>query len=274
MIHAHVRDKTIVVDAVKRIIIGGQNGADTVRFVAQKTYAGEVDLSGWNWYLQFRNKNGDGEPVQLTKTVSGQLIYLDWTPGTTATQVAGRMEIQLYATSGTAKWLTAPAAIYVEEDLAPDAIAPTTPTLIEQFRADLEGLRDDAAESEENAALSAATALSSKNAAADSAAAASSSASMADAAATSALASEAASAASETNALVSRNRAATEASDAADAALAAKGYRDEAMALAGVGNHVREPMPHQFQVGATWYKYGFRLSSSGIPQFLFEEVGS
>lgn len=272
MIQVHIRDKTIVVDAVKRLVIGGQNGADTIRFVAQKVYRDEVDLSGWTWYLQFRNRNGEGESILLTKTVADNLLYLDWTPGTTATQVSGRMEIQLYATDGDAKWVTALAVIYVDENLNPDEIVPTTPTAWEQYLEILEAARDAAAESEDSAELSAAAASESKTAASTSATSASASASAAAASAAAALASKTAAATSETNALVSKNTAASKATEASDAAAAAKGYRDEAMALAGVGNHVTNPMPHQFQLGSTWYKYGFKATSDGTVQFIYEEV--
>ncbi len=169
MIQVHIRDKTIAVDAVKRLVIGGQTGADTIRFVVQKTYREEIDLSGWTWYLQFRNKNGEGESVLLSKTFSGELIYLDWTPGVTATQVSGRMEIQLYATSGDSKWVSAPATIYVEENLTPDAIIPTTPTVLDQYLELFEELKDDAETAESNASDSAAAALISEEAAAASA---------------------------------------------------------------------------------------------------------
>ena len=122
-------------------MIGGQNDADTIRFVIPKTYAGEVDLSDslWSFYITYENKEGQGDTVLLTKTLSNQseTIYLDWKPGQTATQVEGKLTCQVFGTkagSGDAvcRFTTLPFAVYISKWLNPDPITQSLPTVIEQ----------------------------------------------------------------------------------------------------------------------------------------------
>ncbi|MPM09049.1 hypothetical protein SDC9_55365 [bioreactor metagenome] len=50
----------------------------------------------FSWFLQYKNKNGQGKSVGLTPVYENGLVKLPWVPNKLATQVPGRMQIQLY----------------------------------------------------------------------------------------------------------------------------------------------------------------------------------
>lgn len=271
-------DKEIRISELANLVVGLEHKAETVRFTLDKVYADETDLSQFTFYLQYKNRNGQGEPILLTKSVSGNVLNLDWQPTGAFTQVNGRCQIQVFGLrasgSETNRWSTRSTFVYVAEELSADDIVDLGPTVLIQYLAQFQALEQSAASSASSAESSATAALASKNSASSSATSAASSASAAATSAAAALASKNAAATSESNALASRNTAATKATDAAASALEAKGYRDEAMAISGVGNHVTDPMPHQNtdENGENAYKYGFRITSSGTVQFCYEEV--
>lgn len=150
MVDAHLIGKEITTKDITRLIIGGQTGVDGVQFCIANTVNGE-DLTDptLSWFLQFKNKYGLGEPIVLFPVYEDSLIKLPWVPGVTATQVQGRLQIQIYAakTSGSElvkKWVSAAAVIYVEENLNPGAITPVQPTLLDQYLVQFNSLKADA----------------------------------------------------------------------------------------------------------------------------------
>jgi len=231
MIDAHLRGKRIETADIKTLIIGGQTGVDGIQFVLNSTINGEdlTDLS-LNWYVQFKNKYGEGGSILLTGIIEGDLIKLPWIPGVTATQVSGNLQIQIYAMKVedevlTKKWVSESATIYVEENLNPSDITQAEPTLFDQYLVLFNASKDiataaatAAASSENNAASSASDALASKNAAATSESNAASSASDALASKNAAATSESNAASSASDALASKNAAATSESNAASSA--------------------------------------------------------
>ncbi len=165
MVDAHLNGKEINTKDITRLIIGGQTGVDGIRFCVASTVNGE-DLTDptLGWFLQFKNKYGLGEPIALTPVYEDSLIKLPWVPGSTATQVAGRLQIQVFAaktevvgevTQLVKQWVSLPAVIYIEENLNPDPITPIEPTVLDQYLVMFTSLKEAA----EAAALAAAGSL-------------------------------------------------------------------------------------------------------------------
>ncbi len=189
MIDAHLRSKAIETADIKNLIIGGQTGIDGIRFCLASITNGE-NLADplFSWFLQYKNKNGQGESVGLSPIYENGLIKLPWVPNKLATQVPGRMQIQLYAAIVTGEgeaavvdkqWVSEFAIIYIQENINPDPIVATEPSVIEYY-VTLYAAYKNAAEaaaaaalvseqaagtSEDNAADHAAASLASKNAA-------------------------------------------------------------------------------------------------------------
>ena len=143
MVDAHLRSKTIDTADIKNLIIGRQNGIDGIRFCLAAVTNGEnlADPS-FSWFLQYKNKNGQGESVGLTPVYENGLVKLSWVPNSLATHVSGRMQIQLYAAiiTGereaavvTTKWVSEPAVIYIQENLNPSAIVATEPSVFDYY---------------------------------------------------------------------------------------------------------------------------------------------
>lgn len=189
MVDAHLRSKTIETADIKNLIIGGQTGIDGIRFCLAAVTNGEnLADPAFSWFLQYKNKNGQGESVGLTPVYENGLVKLPWVPNKLATQVPGRMQIQLYAAIVTGEgeaavvdkqWVSEFAIIYIQENINPDPIVATEPSVIEYYvtlyaayknaaeaaaAAALES-EQAAALSEGNAADSEAAALASKQAA-------------------------------------------------------------------------------------------------------------
>lgn len=262
----NVNDRTIDVDALSGQIVAFDNTSYTIRFRLKKLYNEETDLSAYTWYLIFRNSEDQGDVVALTtEQDNDDNFFVDWQPGGLFTQVGGGCNLQLFAISGENKWHTEICYLVVKHGLTSSSDSPIAPSVLLTYLSTFQGLRDDAAGSATSAAASAQAALNAKN---DAVAAKNTAVSSKDTAEDA----KNAAVSAKNDAVQAKNNAQT-AKEAAEAAeRAAKGYRDEAMAVAGVGNHVQEPMPHQFQVGNTWVKYGFRLTTAGKPQFIYEEV--
>lgn len=139
MKQVHLHGKTFNEKDFYRLVIGGQNAADTIRFVVPKQFEGELNLDTWTWSITYENKDGNGDTVYLSVTPSSkdpELIYLDWIPSQTATQIAGKLECQVFAVlqdgDTQKRFTTAPFPIYVEKWLNPDPITQSNPTVIEQ----------------------------------------------------------------------------------------------------------------------------------------------
>lgn len=171
MVDAHIIGKQITTTDITRLIIGGQTGVDGVRFCIAPSVHGEdlTDIT-LGWFLQFKNKFGMGEPIPLFPVYENGLVKLPWVPGTTATQVAGKLQIQLYATKivegvVTKKWVSAPAVVYVEENLNPEAITPLNPTMLDQYIIEFTAVLAGTETFAFNASQSAAAALASELAA-------------------------------------------------------------------------------------------------------------
>ena len=179
-IHAH--GKCFDSKDFERLVIGGQNAADTIRFVVPKKFGDELDYSQWQWAIHYENKEGQGDTVALNAKISEENadnLWIDWIPTQTATQVSGKLICQLYAIKAegdnTKRFCFHTFSIYVDEWLDPELITQTQPSLIEQaleemakYTQDLQnGIQaaKDAAKSEENAAKSATAAASSASAA-------------------------------------------------------------------------------------------------------------
>ncbi len=103
-------DKEIRISELANLVVGLEHKAETVRFTLDKVYADETDLSQFTFYLQYKNRNGQGEPILLTKSVSGNVLNLDWQPTGAFTQVNGRCQIQVFGLrasgSETNRWST------------------------------------------------------------------------------------------------------------------------------------------------------------------------
>ena len=181
----HLHGKGFSNDDFKRLVIGGQTNADTIRFVIPKIYADELDFSGdeWTWSITYENQDGQGDTVLLTKSASAlsENLYLDWKPSQTATQVEGKLICQVTGTRKTvsdtvvSRFTCAPFTVYVEEWLSPEPITQALPGVIEQaleimaeYAADLqEGIQasKDAKKSADEADASAKAAAQSQSAA-------------------------------------------------------------------------------------------------------------
>ena len=139
MKQVHLHGKSFNESDFNKLIIGGQTGADTIRFVVPKVYGGELDLSSWTWSITYENKEGTGDTVILQavpSSVESDLLYIDWVPSRTATQVSGKLECQVFAVMNSdnsqKRFACAPFSVYVEPWLNPDPIVQTLPTVIEQ----------------------------------------------------------------------------------------------------------------------------------------------
>lgn len=131
----HLHNKTFRSEDLNKLIIGGQNNADTIRFVVPKVFAGEIDLSSWDWFVQYKNKNGEGDMVSLSSMQSEEStlnLWIDWKPGASATAVSGKLSIQMFATKDQQRITFVPFVVYVEEWLSPEPFIPDNPTIIEQ----------------------------------------------------------------------------------------------------------------------------------------------
>lgn len=182
MVDAHLRSKTIETADIKNLIIGGQTGIDGIRFCLAAVTNGEnLANPAFSWFLQYKNKNGQGESVGLTPVYENGLVKLPWVPNKLATQVPGRMQIQLYAAIITGEgeaavvdkqWVSEFAIIYIQENINPDPIIATEPSIIEYYvtlyaayKNSAEAAAAAALESEQAAALSKSNAAESEAAA-------------------------------------------------------------------------------------------------------------
>lgn len=171
----HLHGKAFNNNDFKGLVIGGQTNADTIRFVIPKTFANEIDFSSddWTFSITYENKEGQGDTALLTKSLSaeGANIYLDWKPGQTATQVAGKLLCQIAGTKKAsdevvARFTCTPFAVYVDEWLNPDPITQTLPSVIEQALELMAEYNSDvqaAIQAGKNAAISEQNANASKN---------------------------------------------------------------------------------------------------------------
>lgn len=152
MVDAHLRSKTIETADIKNLIIGGQTGIDGIRFCLAAVTNGEnLADPAFSWFLQYKNKNGQGESVGLTPVYENGLIKLPWVPNKLATQVPGRMQIQLYAAIVTGEgeaavvdkqWVSEFAIIYIQENLNPEPIVATELTIFDQYLTMYQSYRD------------------------------------------------------------------------------------------------------------------------------------
>lgn len=235
MVDAHLRSKAIETADIKNLIIGGQTGIDGIRFCLASITNGE-NLADplFSWFLQYKNKNGQGESVGLSPIYENGLIKLPWIPNSLATQVPGRMQIQLYAAIVTGEgeaavvdkqWVSEPAVIYIQENINPEPIVATEPSVIEYYVTLYAAYKNAAEAAATTAEEQAIIAAQQAGSAADSAGEALLSAQAAAESAGDALTSAEAAALSEGNALESQQAAALSAGNAADsetAALASK----------------------------------------------------
>lgn len=160
MVDVHSTGKLIQTEEISKLLIGGQTGADAIQFFFKDNLNG-VDLSNplFAWYLQFKNRNGEGESVLLSTVHENGFIKLLWVPGSSATQVAGRMQIQIYATivdgeTITTKWVSESAVVYVQENINPNPIVPTELSIFQQYLVLFQAHEQSAHEAMENALVS------------------------------------------------------------------------------------------------------------------------
>lgn len=236
----HLHGKSFDDADFRGIVIGGQNNADTIRFVVPKIFGGELDLTTWSWALTYENEAGTGDTVMLESKPSGtdaENLWIDWKPGSSATHMKGRLLCQLYAHNSTGSKLTTKAfCIYISEALDPDPIVTPSPSYIEQalalmaqYNEELDGVRDEtegfknaAANSAQAASGSATAAKASETAAKTSETNAKASETAASGSATAAKASETAAKTSETNAKTSETASKTSETNAKASETAAK----------------------------------------------------
>lgn len=154
MKNIHLHGKAFDDAEFRGLIIGGQNNADTIRFVVPKIYGEEVDLTSWSWALTYENEKGQGDTILLQaipSTRDEDNLWIDWKPSATATIEKGRLLCQLYAyNSGGNKFTTKVFVVYVSEQLDPDPIVSPTPSYLEQaltlmahYNSELGEVRDD-----------------------------------------------------------------------------------------------------------------------------------
>lgn len=148
MTNVEIIGKRIVFQPISQLVVGSENLAETIVFSLPRLYGDETDLSGFDFYLQFKNRNGEGEPLLLEKRLDGDRLELSWRPAATITQVPGRCQIQIYGLmtedGETVRWSTQPIWIRIAEDLAPDPIVAAEPTVLVQYLGQFQGLRDEA----------------------------------------------------------------------------------------------------------------------------------
>ena len=143
MKQVHLHGKSFDEADFRRLVIGGQTNADTIRFVVPRRFSDELDFStdDWVFSISYENKEGQGDTVVLKKSLSSGSeanLYLDWKPSQTATQVPGKLTCQVTAVSKgpddeiVSRFTCAPFAVYVEEWINPDPITQALPTVIEQ----------------------------------------------------------------------------------------------------------------------------------------------
>ena len=150
----HLHGKAFDDADFRGLIIGGQDNADTIRFVVPKIYGEEVDLTSWSWAITYENEKGQGDTILLEATPStkdAENLWIDWKPSATATVEKGRLLCQLYAyNSDGNKFTTKVFIVYVSEQLDPDPIVSPTPSYLEQalelmaqYNEELGEVRDD-----------------------------------------------------------------------------------------------------------------------------------
>ena len=228
MIDAHLSGKEIQTNNIKNSIIGGQTGVEGVRFCLAEEINGEDMTSAlWSWFLVFENIEGTGESVALTPVYENGLVKLPWVPGVTATQVSGKLEIQIFATQSSGgevvkRWVSKREIVYVQEAVNPTQIIPTTPTILEQYLTTFTSLKVD---SEANA-LNAQTAKTASEQARDDAQASATSANNAASAAST----------SETNATTKAAEANNSAATAEGSSIAAEASATDAFNSASVAS--------------------------------------
>lgn len=130
------------------IIVEEENYSEGIRFTLTDT-DGIKDLT---FYMQYENAEGQGEEaVLLDKYVHGSEIDLVWFPTSAFTNVAGRTSIQIYCLGTESKpnqrvrrWSTLIAKVTVKKNLNSEEVVPVTPTILEQYLAVFQGLRDQA----------------------------------------------------------------------------------------------------------------------------------
>ena len=236
----HLHGKAFDDADFRGLIIGGQNNADTIRFVVPKIYGEEVDLTSWSWALTYENEKGQGDTVLLQaipSTRDEDNLWIDWKPSATATIEKGRLLCQLYAYNSEGnKFTTKVFVVYVSEQLDPDPIVAPTPSYLEQalelmaqyneelgqIRDETEGFKDAAADSARAASGSAIAAKTSETAAKSSETKAKESETAAKTSETKAKESETAAKTSETNAKDSETAAKTSETNAKTSETAAK----------------------------------------------------
>ena len=230
----HLHGKAFDDADFRGLIIGGQNNADTIRFVVPKIYGEEVDLTSWSWALTYENEKGQGDTVLLQaipSTRDEDNLWIDWKPSATATIEKGRLLCQLYAYNSEGnKFTTKVFVVYVSEQLDPDPIVAPTPSYLEQalelmaqyneelgqIRDETEGFKDAAADSARAASGSAIAAKTSETAAKSSETKAKESETAAKTSETNAKDSETAAKTSETNAKTSETAAKESETNAAE----------------------------------------------------------
>ena len=230
MKQVHLHGKSFDEADFRRLVIGGQTNADTIRFVVPRRFSDELDFStdDWVFSISYENKEGQGDTVVLNKSLSSGSeanLYLDWKPSQTATQVPGKLTCQVTAVSKgpddeiVSRFTCAPFAVYVEEWINPDPITQALPTVIEQaleLMSQYVGQLEEGIEAGKQAVESAKNAAASEINAKESEKAAAESEVNAKASEEAAKKSEEASAESQRNAATSEENAAKSASNAAE----------------------------------------------------------
>lgn len=230
MKQVHLHGKSFDEADFRRLVIGGQTNADTIRFVVPRRFSDELDFStdDWVFSISYENKEGQGDTVVLNKSLSSGSeanLYLDWKPSQTATQVPGKLTCQVTAVSKgpddeiVSRFTCAPFAVYVEEWINPDPITQALPTVIEQaleLMSQYVGQLEEGIEAGKQAVESAKNAAESETNAKESETAAAESEDNAKASEEAAKKSEEAAAESERNAATSEENASKSESNAAE----------------------------------------------------------
>lgn len=153
-----ITGKKMDVASIKFLVVAGDN-IDDIRFSLPKLYDGK-DLSVATWYVRYLS-NISGDLTMLTKSVSGDTLYLDWTPKEHATATAGNLDLQLQARLPDGKyWHTLNASIRVERSVEVESAGGYTYAILEQYltvfetlHGEAEGFKNDAQTARDTARL-------------------------------------------------------------------------------------------------------------------------
>ena len=146
-------DREIFLPGSLTLVVTGDNRAETIRFRMRTN----PELEGFDFYLRYRNSNGEGEEMPLVRTDSERHTFLDWNPDVNFSAITGNTAIMIVGIKTNPAnpdvpfvWNSLMADICVERAVGYDSpIDPQTPTLLITYLGTFQGLRDEAVEAKD-----------------------------------------------------------------------------------------------------------------------------